>query len=230
MKKLCFVVQRYGEEINGGAEAYTRTYAERLAADYDITVLTSCALDYVNWKNRCPRGETELNGVKIIRFPVEKERDNRRFSALCEKILSNPLHTEAEALRWVAEQGPFVPEIPDWIERHKNDFDLFFFFTYLYYPTVFGLPKVAEKAVLVPFCHDEPAVYLKCFDKIFSECSGIVYNTDEEKNFVHKRFKNEKIPSVITGIGIDADLSESAPETPLPPQPYIIYMGRIDPA
>ena len=56
MKKLCFVVQRYGEEINGGAEAYTRTYAERLAADYDITVLTSCALDYVNWKNRCPRG------------------------------------------------------------------------------------------------------------------------------------------------------------------------------
>ena len=50
-KKLCFVVQRYGVEINGGAEAYTRIYAEKLAKIYDVTAVSTCALDYQEWNN-----------------------------------------------------------------------------------------------------------------------------------------------------------------------------------
>ena len=46
MKRIAFVVPRYGAEIGGGAEEECRRLAELLAADLDVTVLTSCALDY----------------------------------------------------------------------------------------------------------------------------------------------------------------------------------------
>ena len=45
--KLAFVVQRYGADIAGGSELHCRDLAQRLAPQHDITVLTSCARDYV---------------------------------------------------------------------------------------------------------------------------------------------------------------------------------------
>ena len=41
--KLAFVVQRYGADIAGGSEGHCRELAERLSANHDITVLTTCA-------------------------------------------------------------------------------------------------------------------------------------------------------------------------------------------
>ena len=49
--KLAFVVQRYGADIAGGSEMHCRQLAERLSSRHDITVLTTCARDYVTWEN-----------------------------------------------------------------------------------------------------------------------------------------------------------------------------------
>lgn len=51
MKKIAFVVQRYGLEVNGGAEMECRMYAERLTDRYEVHVLTSRAIDYITWKD-----------------------------------------------------------------------------------------------------------------------------------------------------------------------------------
>lgn len=40
MKKVAFVVQRYGAEVNGGAETLARQMAEHLNKEYDVSVLT----------------------------------------------------------------------------------------------------------------------------------------------------------------------------------------------
>ena len=53
--KLAFVVQRYGADIAGGSEAHCRELAERLSPRHDITVLTTCARDYVTWENAAAR-------------------------------------------------------------------------------------------------------------------------------------------------------------------------------
>ncbi len=58
--KLACVVQRYGAEVTGGAEAHCRAIAERLAESHDVTVLTSCAKDYLTWRNAYPPGESRL--------------------------------------------------------------------------------------------------------------------------------------------------------------------------
>src|SRR5207342_1871285 len=80
--KLACVVQRYGTEVTGGAEAHCRAIAERLAESHDVTVLTSCAREYLTWRNAYPPGESRLGPVKIARFPVEEPRHLHRFADL----------------------------------------------------------------------------------------------------------------------------------------------------
>ena len=45
MKRIALVNQRYGMEVNGGSEYYTRMIAERLANRYEVEVLTTKAVD-----------------------------------------------------------------------------------------------------------------------------------------------------------------------------------------
>ena len=53
--RVLYVVQRYGEEIAGGAEQHVRAFAERLVErDHRVTVLTTCALSYVELVERVP--------------------------------------------------------------------------------------------------------------------------------------------------------------------------------
>ncbi len=47
--KLGFEVQRYGLEIAGGAEYHCRLIAELLRDHAEVSVFTTCALDYVEW-------------------------------------------------------------------------------------------------------------------------------------------------------------------------------------
>jgi hypothetical protein len=77
--KIAIVVQRYGSDINGGAELHARYIAERLASKVDVRVLTTCARDYISWRNEFPAGVEDINGIPVERFRVARERDLRDF-------------------------------------------------------------------------------------------------------------------------------------------------------
>jgi hypothetical protein len=49
---------------------------------HDVEVLTTCALDYITWKNHYPTGTTTEDGVAVTRFANRRERDVRRFGAI----------------------------------------------------------------------------------------------------------------------------------------------------
>ena len=90
-----------------------------------------------------------------------------------------------------------------YIRTHNDDYDIFIFFTYLYYPTVFGLPLVKDKAILIPTAHDEPAIYFNYYKEYFNKPKAIAYNTFEEAKFVQNLFDNQNVLSSIVGCGID---------------------------
>jgi len=49
-KRIAVVVQRYGEEVGGGAELHARWLAERLQPLAEIHAITTCAIDYTSWE------------------------------------------------------------------------------------------------------------------------------------------------------------------------------------
>lgn len=227
--KLAFVVQRYGLEINGGAEFLCRDVAEHLSKYCDIDVITTCAIDYVTWKNEYDAGETHINGVSVKRFPVDFPRDIKRFNKCSEKVLCKD-HSVDEEIEWMKLQGPYSAKLFKFIEDSKDHYDFFFFFTYLYCTTFFGLPLVADKAILVPAAHDEPPVYLSIFNEIFHKPRAIMYNTKEEKDFVIQHFQNGNIPYDVAGSGVSLSekVENSNSQNIASKGNFITYMGRID--
>jgi len=230
-KRIAVVVQRYGREVNGGAELYAKLVTERLAALYDVEVLTTCAIDYVTWKNEYREGSNTVDGVRVRRFPVDRERDQDAFAALAGEVYAKRNETIGDGIRWMEAQGPYCPRLVRYIKENKDHYDLFLFMTYLYYTSYFGLQEVPEKSVLIPTAHDERPIYLRIFESTFRLPAAMIYLTEEEKAFVNKKFKNGKKPSETVGIGINM------PDKVYPEQfrekygisaPFLLYAGRID--
>lgn len=230
MKKIAFINQRYGLEVNGGSEYYTRMMAEHLTSEYEVHVITTKALDYMTWANHYNEDNEVINGVNVHRFPVDRIRKHKDFNKINGEILNNPNHTLQEEYKWVDEQGPLSTELVKYIEEHAEEYDVFIFVTYLYYTTTQGLPKVAEKAILIPTAHDEPYIYFKMFNEFFHLPKGIVYLTDEEKAFVQNKFHNENVKNDVIAVGVDVpqfvDPEKFIKERGI--SDYIIYVGRID--
>ncbi|MDW7726935.1 MAG: glycosyltransferase [Candidatus Methanoperedens sp.] len=227
--KIAFVVQRYGEEVNGGAELLCRRIAEHLSKYCCIEVITTCAKDYITWRNEYLPGKDTVDGITVWRFPVDNPRDIHKFNRFSEKIYWNN-HRQSDEIEWMKLQGPYSTELLSFIRNNKDNYDFVIFFTYLYCTTFFGLPLVKDKALLVPTAHDEPPIYLSIFDTLFNLPKAIIYSTEEEKRFVNSKFKNENIPSEIIGVGIDVPEKIDADnfKQKYNVDNFIIYVGRID--
>ena len=98
--KLAIVVQRYGADINGGAELHARYIAEHLARHADVRVLTTCAHEYLTWRNEYPAGADAVNGIAVERFPVEHERDEAEFGLRSDHVFYRR-HSLNEELEWL---------------------------------------------------------------------------------------------------------------------------------
>ncbi len=200
--KLAFIVQRYGTEILGGSEYHCRLVAERLAENHAVEVLTTCAKEYTTWENAYPEGKDRVRGVTVRRFANAETRDLTAFNAFSDWIFTNPHSTEDEE-SWLKQQGPWCPALIEFLEQQHRSYDALIFFTYLYAPTVLGLNVAPRKSILVPTAHDEPAIRLGIYKKVFSLPAAIAYNTSVEQGFLHQRFApGAKIQEVV-GCGVD---------------------------
>jgi len=230
--RLAYVVQRYGPQIRGGAEAHCRDFATRVAArGHNVEVFTTCANDYRTWRNELPAGRSEDEGVLVTRFPVVAERP-ADFDVLCDEVLSRPSQASMDLQEhWMRVQGPEAPELVEAL-RSSGDFDLVVFVTYLYYTTYFGLSAAKGRAVLHPTAHDEAPIYLSMFEEMFALPEALVFLTEEEREFVRHRFELDGMPDLVSGIGIEAP-DEAEPERARKrlgvDGPFALYVGRLDP-
>ncbi len=214
--KIAFIIQRYGAEVLGGSEHLCRLVAERLAATHEVDVLTTCARDYVTWKNEYQEGTDRVRGVTVRRFASARTRDIEAFNRYSDWIYNNP-HTRADEMEWLKQQGPWCPSLIDHLRRHHQQYDVLIFFTYLYAPTVLGLDVAPAKSILLPTAHDEPASRLEIFKEVFSRPAALLFNTESERRFVHAQFQDLPLLEEVTGVGVDIPQHQPYPRMPNAP-------------
>ena len=229
--RIALIVQRYGREINGGSELYCRQIAGKLAEDYDVQVLTTCATDYYDWANHYPEGLQQVDGIPVLRFRVDQERDRRRFDQLSSRVYHNPHASLKDQMEWMELQGPLSSGLIDYIRQNRENYDIFIFMTYLYYTTFAGLRQIPEKSMLIPTAHNEPSIYMGIFYPFFHLPRAVIYLTEEEKQLVNRTFHNGYKRSDVVGIGIDLPGQIDAGafrEKYHIPGDFLIYVGRLD--
>ena len=226
--KIAFVVQRCGNDIRGGAESVCLNLAKKLLPNFEIEILTTCAKDYMSWKNHYKSGIEITENISIRRFKVDSERELEKFNKISEKIYFQK-HSTDEENQWMKLQGPYSTQMIDFVKENHNQYDLFIFFTYLYATTYYILPIVSEKSILIPFAHDEPPLKLSIYEKIFQSPLGIIFSTEEEKQLVLKQFSKISDNTKIIGVGVDppSEIPQNFSKLKLDFQ-YIAYIGRID--
>jgi glycosyltransferase involved in cell wall biosynthesis len=208
--KIAFIVQRYGTEILGGSEYHCRLIAERLAPKHQVEVLTTCAQDYVTWKNEYPEGSDRVRGVTVRRFANALTRDIHAFNRYSEWIF-NSAHSREHEIEWLRQQGPWCPALLEYLERNQAQYDVLIFFTYLYAPTVLGARIAPHKTILVPTAHDEPPIHLEIYRELFSLPAGLAYNTEVERRFLTTHFSIRAIEEETIGCGVDLPQAQDYP-------------------
>ena len=223
-------MQRYGEDVNGGAEYHCRLIAEHLASQYRVEVLTSCAKDYITWKNEHPPGLHDVNGVAVRRFKVKRPRDPDRFGRLSQKVFLGR-HVDQDELDWLDEQGPTSPALLRYLRRRQDAYDYIVFFSYRYYHSFYGVRAHADKAILVPTAEKDDVIDLRIFKELFQLPRAIVYNSVEERAMIWKATSNRGVYGDVVGVGSEVPTSIDAGlfrERCGDLAPYMIYIGRID--
>jgi len=228
--KVAIVVQRYGQGINGGAELHARYIAEHLARHGEVEVLTTCASDYVTWRNELSPGVEQLNGIPVRRFRVKHERDPLLFGKRSDRVFLQR-HSLGDELDWLDAEGPTSPALVDYIAKHAADYDYCLFFSYRYYHAYYGVRAAGSRAILVPTAERDATIGLSIFQPLFRSVRAVMYNSPEERAMIHAVSGNQSVPGVVVGIGSDV------PNNPQPARfrqkykirgPFAVYVGRVD--
>ncbi|HEX6488852.1 MAG TPA: glycosyltransferase family 4 protein [Candidatus Dormibacteraeota bacterium] len=232
--KLLVTVQRYGEDVLGGAELLARDFATNLVGrGHEVEVLTSCAQSYLTWANVFPAGTSQVDGVTVHRLPAARTRDLDFFGRLSGRVIGRQAQVAYHVQReWMRAQGPVLEGLETWLRRRSPDFDAALFVTYLYHPTWHGIAYSRVPTVLFPTAHDEPPFRLPLFESEFRAADGFAFLTEEEAEAVHRRFRIHR-PSEVVGTGIPLDVQGDGDafrrRFGLGERPYVLFAGRIDP-
>jgi glycosyltransferase involved in cell wall biosynthesis len=228
--KIAIVVQRYGADINGGAELHARYIAEHLARYADVRVLTTCARDYLTWRNEFAPGVDRVNGIAVERFRVSRERNAEEFGLRSDHVFSRR-HSLEDELDWLTSEGPTSPALIARLSQGRDEFDFVLLFCARYFHAYHGARIVPERAVLVPTAERDPVLGLAMFRPIFRGVRAIMYNSPEEQLLIRAAAANDHVPGVVVGIGSEipaaVDPARARAKFGLTNR-YVVYVGRID--
>jgi glycosyltransferase involved in cell wall biosynthesis len=230
--KIGFVVPRYGLDVLGGAETFARQFAEHLPpGEFDVTVLTTCARDLLTWRNEYLPGESWINNVRVLRFPIDHRRRNARlFQRLTDRFNRGEPASPADQTAWL-EHSAHSPDLYLHLARHGQAYDLLIFLPYLFGTTVYGSTVLPEKSVICPCLHDEPYAYFADVRLALSSTRGLMFISPAERALAENKLGVRHPAARLVGFGLDefaADGERFRHKFGLN-EPFILYAGRLDP-
>jgi glycosyltransferase involved in cell wall biosynthesis len=242
--RITFVVPRYGDGIVGGGETFARSIVEQLVTrGHQLEVLTTTCLSYKSWRDELPPGEEIIGGARVRRFPSSVPRLIPLDEVL--KGATTWMRKGAEGLArlrgydgwsaprkalqsvldraWIYAQGPIVPGVLDALRQDRSD--AIFFCGYLYYPTIFGLPLVADRSALIPLSHEEVMMYAPIVRETFRRPKALLLNVPEEAERIRAIASPSCPPQAVVALGMDPP-PPPAPYRRPTDKPFILVLGR----
>ncbi|MDD5748222.1 MAG: glycosyltransferase family 4 protein [Actinomycetota bacterium] len=222
-----FIVPRYGHEVIGGAEDLVRKTAEELARrNYRVTVLTTCAIDHLTWKNEYPPGKYYINGVEVLRFPAITRLHEPSCAKAVERIASGEKVGKTEQRIWL--DGVVVsPELFGHLATKSSNYTHLIFLPYLFGTTYFGSQISPERSFIIPCLHDEPFAHQALVSEMLMSVRGLIFNSEGEKKLA-SRILGEKELGAVVGMGFEeqkGDASAFFNRTSVRGR-FLLYAGR----
>ncbi len=216
----------------GGAETLLLNLAQLArAAGCEVTLLTTCAQNHFTWANEIPAGELMHEGLRVIRFPVNTDRDIEAFLRVQEPISAGRAVSDADEALWI-DNNVNSRALEAHLRGQAAAYDRIVTGPYLFGLTLATAALAPERTVLVPCLHDEPFARVRRIARMFREVRGFIFNTVPERELAARLFG-----SSITAPGRPVPVVGYAlPDFPSDPAacarrlglsaPYILYCGR----
>lgn len=187
--KVTFVVQRYGEDVVGGAERYVRELATGLVRDgHSISVVTSNAVNADDWAPVHEAGHFRDEGVDVYRLAVRAPRPNETFHPLHQRAANatrTPLWPWAQET-WARAMGPDLPDAPALLSGLASTADVTVVVGYHFRHALLVTAAAAAHGptVLVPTAHPEGAFHVGIVRRMFDHADRVICLSPEESDLV----------------------------------------------
>jgi glycosyltransferase involved in cell wall biosynthesis len=216
----------------GGTELWLRTLCEHLVSlrGWQAEVFTTCAVSATTWEDSYPPGDSVLNRVTVHRHRSLSGRDPRYLQAY-EGLRADPESVSPSRARQFIEM--VGPVCPDMIEHAlTSSCELIAVTPYLYWPAVYGVPRLGRRVIFHGAAHDEPELHLAVMRDVFGAVGGFSFNTFAERALVERRFPVAHLPaSVIGNAVVEAYGDPAAARAALglaPAEPFVLCVGRVE--
>lgn len=254
MDKVTFVVSRFGEEINGGAEVHCRMLAKRLSDRYEVEILTTCIQDYRTFDQPYRPGDGMVGGLAVKRFATmpfnaaAHQRKSRKavFARKLRRMLYRLGWTrfifslfpvwrlwEKQEYAVLQADGYYSNDMLDYLKANAERSKAVIVMSYPYSSTHFCAMAAPSKTILIPTAHEESMLFYSVNTRLFSKVAHIAFNTRTEQQLCKGLFKNGLAASSIVATGVELSPPGDAARVRARyglPQKYILYFGRVCPS
>ncbi len=230
--KIAIVTQRFGEEILGGAELHLYKIIEMLIEKLScsVDVITTTAKSHVTWNNEYEEGVVVVNNkFRIIRYDSFCGR-SKLYPSLNQVISKHinrlPINTKLCVEKfWFSLQG--VPNNKIFKHIKEEFYDKIIFSSYYFYTTIYGVPLVKDRSIIIPTVHDEFQFHVSsAIYNMLHDVGHIISNGVPERDLILQKAPSCASKISICGLGFDEyyrEINENRKR-----EKYIVFVGRAD--
>lgn len=250
-EKIAFVVVRYGQNINGGAEYHCQMLAERLVPDYDVEVITTCMRNADTEENEYPEGVEYWNGVLVRRFKTDPILAENKDDYMKKAKPARKLRRFLYRLRLLQFLSYFFPvwtykqdeemkamnaslfyssELNRFILEHKDDYKAFIAMSLDYATFYYTAYYAGHKTIAIPTMHDAKISFRSLLTSTISKIRYVGFNTGEELKLGKRVFGRAINSCGIISVGIEVPIADDWDKVKDKydlPKDYLLYVGRV---
>jgi glycosyltransferase involved in cell wall biosynthesis len=243
MRPFYLITPWYGTFAGGGGRTFASLAAMLTRCGFSTTVLTTSSRSpYQDWRAvTVPPGESCLEGVRVLRFPVDQSNPDLYHAAVSARIRGLPVTEDLQDAFYqlglnsqaLIQHLHTLPDEAIIIAGH--------YFQSLVPSAINAHPG---RVIAMPAFHDEPEFYWAPIGRMIMNSRQILFLSEEEKELAVRAFgrtgSRKLVEAPVVGLGTELSTASASAlrderfvrtvvtKFKLPSE-YLVYVGRIEP-